>query len=43
MLDYFSINKPIWGVRELARHLDKSPSVVQRGFNILEEQGFLQK
>ncbi|BBV03660.1 IclR family transcriptional regulator [Providencia hangzhouensis] len=43
LLDYFSINKPIWGVRELARHLDKSPSVVQRGFNILEEQGFLQK
>lgn len=43
LLDYFSISKPIWGVRELARHIDKSPSVVQRGFNILEEQGFLQK
>lgn len=43
LLDHFSIDKPIWGVRELARHIGKSPSMVQRGFNLLEEQGFLQK
>ena len=43
LLNYFSLKKPVWGVRELARYIDKSPSVVQRGFNILEEQGFLQK
>ncbi len=43
LLNHFSLKKPVWGVRELARHIDKAPSVVQRGFNILEEQGFLQK
>lgn len=43
LLNYFSLTKPIWGIRELARYLDKSPSVIQRGFNILEEQGFLQQ
>ncbi|WP_265512269.1 IclR family transcriptional regulator, partial [Providencia heimbachae] len=43
LLNHFSLKKPVWGVRELARHIDKGPSVVQRGFNILEEQGFLQK
>lgn len=43
LLNYFTLRKPRWGVREMAREVDRSPSVVQRAFNLLEEQGFLQQ
>lgn len=43
LLNYFTLRKPRWGVRELAREVERSPSVVQRAFQLLEEQGFLQQ
>lgn len=43
LLNYFTTDKPRWGVRELARHIGKSPSIVQRGLTILEQQKLLQQ
>ncbi|WP_189389298.1 IclR family transcriptional regulator [Buttiauxella sp. B2] len=43
LLNYFTLQKPAWGVRELAREINRSPSVIQRAINVLEQEGFLQK
>lgn len=43
LLDYFTLEKPNWGVRELARETNRSPSVIQRAINVLEQEGFLLK
>ena len=43
LLNYFTLQKPSWGVRELAREMGRSPSVIQRAINVLEQEGFLQK
>lgn len=43
LLDYFTLEKPNWGVRELARATNRSPSVIQRAINVLEQEGFLLK
>lgn len=41
LLNYFTLHKTRWGVRELAREIGRSPSVVQRALNLLEEEGYL--
>ncbi|MRS16304.1 helix-turn-helix domain-containing protein [Enterobacteriaceae bacterium RIT691] len=43
LLNYFTVEKPNWGVRELARVTHRSPSVIQRAINVLEQEGFLLK
>ncbi|MGL4724532.1 MAG: IclR family transcriptional regulator [Scandinavium sp.] len=43
LLNYFTLQKPSWGVRELAREMNRSPSVIQRAINVLEQEGFLLK
>lgn len=43
LLNWFTQQKPQWGVRELAREVGRSPSVVQRALNLLEQQGFVQQ
>ncbi|EID3015391.1 helix-turn-helix domain-containing protein, partial [Salmonella enterica] len=41
LLNYFTLQKSQWGVRELARETGRSPSVVQRALNLLEQEGFI--
>jgi len=43
LLSYFSLEKPVWGVRELAQHLGKHPSVIQRALSSLETHALLRK
>lgn len=43
LMNYFTLQKPQWGIRELAREVNRSPSVIQRAVNALEQEGFLQK
>ncbi|MCT4705838.1 IclR family transcriptional regulator [Enterobacteriaceae bacterium H11S18] len=41
VLNYFTLQKTRWGVRELAREIGRSPSVVQRALTLLEAEGYL--
>jgi len=42
-LDYFTKENPEWGVRELAKVVGKSPSMIYRTLATFEKHGFLKK
>ncbi|MGL9773048.1 MAG: helix-turn-helix domain-containing protein [Sodalis sp. (in: enterobacteria)] len=43
ILDAFSLERPVWGVRELSQYSGLSPSVVQRALTTFRDGGFLQQ
>lgn len=43
LLDAFSLERPVWGVRELSQYSGLSPSVVQRALAAFRDGGFLQQ
>ncbi|WP_308825086.1 IclR family transcriptional regulator [Sodalis praecaptivus] len=43
ILDAFSLQRPVWGVRELSQYSGLSPSVVQRALAAFRDGGFLQQ
>lgn len=43
LLNHFTLEKPIWGVRKLASKVLRHPSVVQRALATLEAHDFLQQ
>lgn len=43
ILDAFSLQPPVWGVRELSQYSGLSPSVVQRALAAFHDGGFLQQ